>query len=197
MPGIRSSIYPQYPSGTRVLTNRKNIEHLSVSDRAIVYASSMFVVGSLIWVPMAYIWAWKKWRSIPKTDKKRRAIYAAYLIALGGVAAIGPHRSQRVGHFLNFRKWKLWKAWLNFVAFEVVTSSSAKEKKPMMKSPVDIKKDQVIYAVIPHGIVPFALGFSAIAEEAVKIFGTFRPVAATATIFFPFVRTFLGWTNFV
>lgn len=45
----------------------------------------------------------------------------------------------------------------------------------------------------PHGIVPFALGLGFIPQEAVDKFGPFRPVVASATRFFPFVRTLIGW----
>ena len=201
MPRIKSSLYPQYPHGTQILTSRKNnSDQLPIVDRAIVYASSMFVVGSLVWVPLAYIWAWKKWKSISKTDKKRRAMYAAFLLSLAGLAMVGPHRSPQVGKWLQFRRWKLWKAWLNFIAFEVVSSSSPSSLSSTTNKtspPLNRKKDQVIYAIIPHGIIPFAMAFSALSQDAAQVFGRFRPVAATATAFFPFVRSFLGWSDFV
>lgn len=162
---------------------------LSYIDRAAVILSSLVIVGSPVWVPTVYSMLWKKWRRIPKADKKRRAVYGAILLALAAMAAVGPHRSIRVGKWLKARKWDLWTSWLKFIAFEIIADNPNES--------FDIKKEQAIFAVIPHGIFPFALAFAALPQAAAQVFGEFRPVVATATALFPFVRTFLGWLGAV
>lgn len=132
-------------------------------------------------------WAWRKWKEIPKEDKKRRATYFSILLSIFAVAAIGPHRHKKVGQLWNVREWRLWTAWLKFVAFEII------QDKPHKDLSFDTKKDQAIVAVVPHGIFPFALAFAALPAQAARAFGEFRPVVATATGLFPFVRTFLSW----
>lgn len=106
------------------------------------------------------------------------------------VGTFGPHRYRKVGEWLNVRNWQLWKSWLRFIAFEVIQDKKAKNHE-------NIKDEQAILAVIPHGIFPFSLAFAALPSEATRIFGQFRPVVATATNLFPFVRTFLAWLGAV
>jgi hypothetical protein len=135
---------------------------------------------------------WKKWSKIPKEDKKRRAFYAALLIALAGLVAKGPHRSVKAGEWMNVRKWSLWRAWLNYLSIEIVSDQSHTESPSLATKMFDTVKDQAILAVVPHGIFPFALAFAALPEETNQYFGRFRPVVATATALFPFVRDFLS-----
>jgi 2-acylglycerol O-acyltransferase 2 len=156
-----------------------------------VMTSSLFIVGSPLWVPLAYAWAWKRWKRIPKEEKKQRAIYASMLLSFVTFAAIGPYRSPSVGRWIRLKKWQLWKAWLKFVAFEVIADS------PSTLNDFDFKHNQAIYAISPHGIFPFALGFAVLPELASRVFGEFRPVVATATSLFPFLRTILSWLNSV
>jgi hypothetical protein len=112
-------------------------------------------------------------------------------LSLAALAAVGPHRYHRLGKIFKLKKWKLWTAWLNFVAFEVIADNPGSLKS------FDVKKDQVIFAISPHGIFPFALGFAALPDMATRVFGDFRPVVATATALFPFLRTILSWINAV
>jgi len=101
----------------------------------------------------------------------------------------GPHRHPKFGEFLGIRKWRLWKSWLKYVAFEVVLDENFnRENTPKF----DLKNDQAIFAVVPHGLFPFPLALCALPELANRVFGTFRPVVATATLLFPWVRTLLG-----
>lgn len=158
---------------------------LSVIDSILVTGSSLFIVGSVFWVPLLFIKIYKKWKQTPKEDK-RRAYYRILFLSLLAVCVIGPHRKPWVGKMLNFRKWRLWKAWLNFVSFQVISEH-------IQDSAFDLKNDQAILAMSPHGIVPFALGLGFIPQEALDKFGPFRPVVASATRFFPFVRTLIGW----
>jgi 1-acyl-sn-glycerol-3-phosphate acyltransferase len=159
-----------------------------------VAISSLLVVGSVVWVPLAFVWAWKRWEKIPREDKKRRAIYGALLLACIAMKAMGPHRYHKVGSLLRARHWSLWKSWLRFFAFEVV-ADSARAAKAMDRLNQD--GQQSILAVSPHGLFPFALAFAALPEQASQAFGYFRPVAATATNLFPVVNTFLKWLRAV
>ena len=212
----------QYPPGTKVLARPPSkSKNLSKIDHALVSISSIVFVGSIVWVPVAYSWAWKKWKQIPKEDKKRRALYGVLLLSVFSIHIAGPHRRESVGRWLNVRRWRLWKAWMNFIAFEVLSDVSAakafsseaggyQSTRPRdrfigtstklnseNKENFDLTRDQAIFAVVPHGIFPFALAFAALPQAAVNVFGKFRPVVATATTLFPFVNTFLKWLRAV
>lgn len=114
------------------------------------------------------------------------------LLSFVAFAALGPYRSPHVGKWVRLKKWRLWSAWLKFVAFEVIADST-----PNTLSNFNFKQDQAIYAVSPHGIFPFALGFAVLPELASRVFGAFRPVVATATALVPFLRTILSWLDAV
>lgn len=178
------SLYPTHPPHSRILLSVPGHD-LSVVDRTMVMLSSLVVVGSVAWVPIVYTWAWKRWKTIPKEHKRRRLVYATLLLTLAAFAAVGPHRSHRVGQWLQVRHWSLWRAWLKFVAFEVVADSS--------QTSFDVKNERAIIAVSPHGVFPFALALAALPEQASQAFGYFRPVVATATSLFPFVNSLLCW----
>jgi hypothetical protein len=180
-----SSIYPQHPPGSRVLFRILGSE-LTAFDRCVVAGSSLFVVGAFAWVPVLYIWAWRKWKSIPVTDKRRRAAYAGIVLFSIALLAGGPHRSPRVGKWLRVRKWKIWSAWLKFIAMEVILDQDANLN-------LNVQKDKALLAFVPHGIFPFAFAFCAIPEISQKAFGVFRPVVATATNFLPVVNDVLLW----
>jgi len=201
----RPTIHPPlHPPGCKVLVDSPGSASLSTVDGALVAFSSALFVGSVVWVPLAYAWAIRKWRQTK--DKRRKSVYLALILSAATLAVTGPHRSQRVGRWLNARRWRLWQAWMNFIAFEVISdqggdSSSSdntyagahtNNEKTVLR-----RDDQAILAVVPHGIFPFALAFAALPERAARAFGEFRPVVATATALFPFVRTFLGWLGAV
>lgn len=181
---------PAHAPGSKILV-RIPPNEVTLLDRILVMTSSLFIVGSPLWVPLAYSWAWKRWKRIPANEKKRKAIYASILLSLVAFAAVGPYRSPRVGRWLRLKQWRLWKAWLKFVAWEVILDD------PNNTQVFDFQKDQAIYAISPHGIFPFALGFAVLPEFASRVFGEFRPVVATATNLFPFLRTILSWLNAV
>lgn len=180
-----SSVYPFHPEGSRVVFRTLGSD-LTALDRCIVASSSLFIVGAFAWVPLLYVWAWKKWKSIPVDDKRRRAAYAGGAMLLLALLSYGPHRSPRVGQWLQVRKWKLWTAWLKFIAMEVIADQDANLR-------VNVQRDQAILAFVPHGIVPFAFAFGALPVMAQKAFGIFRPVVATATNFLPVVSDILLW----
>ena len=180
-----SSIYPLHPEGSRVIFRIPESE-LTVLDRCVVAGSSVCVVGAFAWLPALYGWAWMKWKSIPATDKKRRAAFAGIVLFSVALLSAGPHRSPRVGRWLQVRKWTLWTAWLKFIAMEVIADQDTKHS-------INVQTDQVILAFVPHGIFPFAFAFGALPEIAQKAFGIFRPVVATATNFLPVVSDFLLW----
>lgn len=182
-----SSVFPQHPKETRVLL-RVGDTDLSCTDRLLVAGSSLLIVGSFVWVPAFAAWMWKKWRAIPKENKRRRAFVAVLFVASVALATAGPHRSPRTGKWLNVRKWRLWDAWLKFVAMEVISDQPIPSK-------VNTLTDQAILAFVPHGIFPFAFAFGVFPELAQRAFGFFYPVVATATTLFPFVRDFLSWAE--
>ena len=186
-----SSIYPPaHAPGSKILMRIPPGE-VTLMDRFLVMMSSLTVVGAPIWVPLAYAWAWKRWRRIPKKEKRRRTVYATILLSLAAVASVGPHRSHRLGKWFQLKKWRLWSAWLKFVAFEVIADDPSSLKS------FDMTKDQAIFAIIPHGIFPFALGFAVLADSATRVFGELRPVVATATALVPLLSTILSWLNAV
>lgn len=188
--GPRGSIYPPaYPPGSQVLVKIPGAAELSLIDRSLVAISSLLVVGSFAWVPLVFIWAWRRWKKIPKDQKDRRMLYGSLLAACVAVKVLGPHRRPQVGEWLKSRHWYLWKSWLRFIAFEVVADSP--------KAATNLRDKQAILAVSPHGLFPFALAFAALPEQASEAFGYFRPVVATATNLFPFVNTFLKWLRSV
>jgi hypothetical protein len=184
-----TSVYPLRPPGSEVVV-RFSENDLTSYDKLIVYLSSLFFVGGVFWVPALYAWAWKKFRSIPKTERKRRAVYLGLVIAASFFFAIGPHRNRRVGALLNVHKWSLWKSWLRFFAFEIVADLGLDSVKHLIE-------EQAIVAVSPHGIFPFGLAFAALSESSAKAFGRFRAVVASATQMIPWVRDVLKWVDAV
>jgi len=185
-----SSVYP-LPPPESLLIFRFPESELSTLDRFVIAGASLAIVGSFLWVPLVYAWALRRWRSIPSTDKKRRAIYAGIVVASLALMAGGPHRSARFGDWLKVRRWPLWSAWLKFIAMEVRSDQTTKTIFPSRK--LNIQNDQAILAFVPHGIFPFGFAFGCLPEIAQKAFGIFRPVVATATNFLPVVNDFLLW----
>lgn len=200
----------------------RNNDELSKLDQFLVYSSSLLIVGSVIWVPASLLmYCYRKWKQYlrdyrlfqkncdgddeeeKQRKKKKIGLYygccLASMISIVAIMITGPHRHPKVGKFLNVRKWRLWQAWLNYISFEVITDcigyTKSHQQKPMhdAKQTFDYKKDPAIFAVIPHGLFPFSLAFSALPDIALQTFGFFRPIVATATNLFPFVNMFLSW----
>jgi hypothetical protein len=192
MKEYQCSLYPPAHAPGSQIVVRIPYGDVTLVDRLLVMTSSLFIVGSPLWVPLAYSYAWKRWKRIPKENKKKRVVYASMLLSLVAFAAVGPYRSPRVGKWLRLKQWRLWTAWLKFVAWEVIADDPA-----TLNNKLNVKDDQAIFAISPHGIFPFALGFAVLPEFASRVFGEFRPVVATATALFPFLRTILSWLNSV
>ena len=189
-PRVKSSIYPiSHPAGSHVLLKYSGSE-MTAYDRLVVIASSLFFVGSVFWVPAFYMWAWKRFRAIPKDQVKRRALYATILLSTTALFVAGPHRNPRVGEWVKVRKWSLWTSWLRFFALEVVADKGHESVKNLLK-------DQAIVAISPHGIFPFGLAFAALSDSSQKAFGKFRAVVASATQLIPWVRDVLCWVRAV
>jgi hypothetical protein len=190
-------------------------EPISIIDDWSVKLSSIFFVGSVLWVPSLIVYLYRKWKNA-KSDIQKRALYRNVLLALIAFTILGPHRHYRVGQWLKFKQWKLWNAWLRYISFQVITdglrvagndasaggdsryeldgrSTVISDKNSNSKANFDLKKDQAILAFSPHGIFPFSLGFAVLPERAKEYFGEFRPVVATATRFYPMLRTILQW----
>jgi len=216
--GYPSTLYPEHPPGTRRLLRLPDAP-VSLGDRLLVAGSSLFLVGSVAWVPALAAWACRKWRRIPPEDKRRRALYGALLAASIALLVAGPHRSPRFGrHWLQVKRWRLWDAWQRFVALEIV--SDRRHRRPSSSSAssaganrihnattaataasgadFDSKNDQAILAFVPHGIFPFGFGIGFLPELAQRYaFGFFHPVVATASGLFPWVRDLLKWSEAV
>jgi len=182
-------VYPLRPPGSEVIV-RYSENDLTTYDRLVVYLSSLFFVGGVFWVPALYAWAWKKFQSIPKSQRKRRAIYLGLVIVASTFFAVGPHRNHRVGELIHVHRWSLWKSWLRFFAFEIVADQGFDSVKHLIDR-------QAIVAVSPHGIFPFGLAFAALSDVSAKAFGRFRAVVASATQMIPWVRDVLRWVDAV
>jgi hypothetical protein len=187
--GFSSSVYPLHPSGSKVLVQFLESD-LTNYDRLVVYLTSLFFVGGVFWVPALYAWAWKKYHSIPKHERKRRAVYLAFIVAGSTFFAVGPHRNRKFGEWVDVHRWSIWKSWLRFFAFEIVADNGFDSVKALIES-------QAIVAVSPHGIFPFGLAFAALSEASAKAFGRFRAVVASATQMIPWVRDVLVWVHAV
>jgi hypothetical protein len=192
--GYRSSIYPLHPPGSRVIVKVSETD-LTLLDRVMVATSSLFIVGSVIWVPAFYVWAYRKWRSIPKHETRRRTLYATLVLAFTGIIAYGPQHSAKIGKLFQVRKWRLWKAWIKFIAMEIIADQPGGVSNNTNNTNLNLQTDQAMFAFVPHGIVPFPLALAVLPEIAQRAFGIFRPVVATATQLFPFVRDILSWVD--
>jgi 1-acyl-sn-glycerol-3-phosphate acyltransferase len=177
-------VYPLHPPDSRVLVRVPS--DISFLDRLIVAGSSIFIVGSLVWVPLTARWVYRRWKQAK--DKRKRAMYASLLVILAVLVIGGPHRSPRVGKWLQVRKWSLFQAWVKFIAMEVILD----QPKGIT---MDVQQDKAIFAFAPHGIFPFAFAFGVLPDIATQSFGYVRPVVATATRLFPVVRDFISWAN--
>lgn len=187
--GTASSLYPLHPAGTQTLLRISGSE-LTWFDRCAVATSSLFVVGAFAWAPILYTYVWRKWKSIPSTEKRRKKVYLSIVVALTLLILYGPHRSHRFGRWIQVRKWKLWTTWLKYIAMEVIADN---EQTLNSNKNSNIRTEQAILAFVPHGIFPFAFAFGILPEVAQQVFGYFRPIVATATNFLPVVNDFLLW----
>lgn len=206
-PAYPCTLYPLHPSDTQAIM-RYPADALSAMDRLIVAASSLFIVGSVAWVPVLCRWAYNKVRSEP--DKDRRRKYAVIAMLAMALAIAGPHRSPAFGEWIGVRRWRIWESWMRFIAMEVILDQPRSRRRPAShgrdpsngnnqpRSPhIDVKQDRIMYAFVPHGIFPFAFAFGVFPQAAQRVFGPFRPVVATATEFFPVVRDILRWCQCV
>eukprot|EP00934_Nitzschia_sp_Nitz4_P004739 Nitzschia sp. Nitz4//scaffold283_size24287//10128//11271//NITZ4_008403-RA/size24287-augustus-gene-0.32-mRNA-1//-1//CDS//3329545648//4729//frame0 len=174
-----SGVYPLHPAGSQVIV-RYNPDEMTWKDRVYVLVLSLVVVGGVAWVPAVYVWAWKKLRSIPKSEKKKRAIYAGVLVAITVLFVAGPHRSRKFGDWIRIHDWSAWKACYRYFAFEVVADQGLESVK-------HIADEQSIVGISPHGLFPFGLAFAATSQ----VFGKVRIMAASATQMVPFLRDLL------
>jgi hypothetical protein len=184
-----TSVFPLHPKGSEVIV-KFNESDLTSYDRLVVYVTSLFFVGGVFWVPALYAWAWKKYRTIPKTEIQRRVVYFAFIVAGSTLFAVGPHRSRKAGEWIDVHRWSIWRSWLRFFAFEIVADNGLDSVKEFLEK-------QAIVAVSPHGIFPFGLAFAALSEASAKAFGRFRAVVASATQMIPWVRDVLVWVHAV
>eukprot|EP00592_Proboscia_alata_P015144 CAMPEP_0194395144 /NCGR_PEP_ID=MMETSP0174-20130528/124256_1 /TAXON_ID=216777 /ORGANISM="Proboscia alata, Strain PI-D3" /LENGTH=383 /DNA_ID=CAMNT_0039191039 /DNA_START=74 /DNA_END=1225 /DNA_ORIENTATION=+ len=206
-----STLYPfEYPDGTKRLT--KIPGPYTKLDSLLVASSSLFLVGSVVWVPFLFLRAIRRYWRLRADDndspeelewkKKRRRIVGSLILMATVVIGMGPHRTERLGEWTKIRKWRFWKSWLRFVSLEVIQAcGGGRSTTPNAGDTAltfDVTKDPAILAIIPHGLFPFALAFPALGtEDTVRAFGRFRTVVATATKYFPFINTVLAWLGAV
>lgn len=178
-----ASVYPLHPSGTKVLLRVPGSE-LTVMDRAAVALTSLGIIGAFAWTPAAIAWFVKKYRAIPKTEKRKRAVYAGIAAVVAYLVVYGPHRNRTFARYLRIEKWNLWTSWMRYLALEVASDN------PQFK-----QNEPAVLAIFSHGIFPFSLALTCIGEQVQKAFGIVRPVTATATKFLPIVGDFIAWLN--
>jgi hypothetical protein len=202
----------QLPRGTQVLFQS---DPLSVYDEALVIGFSLIVFSSVVWVPWAifkimYKYYWRERNNCRNGDsdeekyQKRKKVLRYTILLVVTIGVMKPYANASVGRWLNVRRWRIWKAWLNYVSMEVLLAKATDldgdddnpiilDKTRSRNSPAfDWKNDPAIFAVIPHGLFPFPLAFAALTDA---VFGIIRPVTATATSLFPFVREILGFLD--
>lgn len=192
-----SSIYPLLPSGSRVI-HRTSENDLTTLDRLIVVSNSLFMVGSVIWIPAGLIWALMKMRKRqqqeqlsttdnPQEQRKKRLHTALALSALA-LLVTARLQSHKVGEWLQVRKWRVWTSWLRFLAMEVIADNNSWDIE-------EFRKRQAMLVFIPHGIFPFGICAPALPELGQQVFGRFRAVVAAATRYYPFVGTLISWAR--
>jgi hypothetical protein len=185
-----SSVYPLRPHGSYVIARVP--DSCTAGDRLSVAASSLFFVGSVLWLPPLYAWAYRKWRTTPASDPKRK-LYILFIVGCTALLYKGPQHARWVGRWLKVRRWKLWEAWMRYLAVEFLVDHGSEDQ---LISSIYYRNDvQSILAFVPHGIFPFGLAFAALPEIAQQSFGIFRPVVATAIGYFPLVRDVLSWVH--
>ena len=193
MPPVPSSLYPS-SSGRPVPPQtllRVSQDPWTWSHQFGIAASSLVIVGSLAWVPAVYLWWYRTWKTIPSEQTRKRAFYAALLLAGTTLVVAGPQRNPPFAKRIGFRKWRIWKLWCHFVALEVWRDS-----KRANNTVVD-QTSPGITAICPHGIFPFAIGIAGIPDMAKLAFGKLRIMVATATYLLPLVRDIIHMVHAV
>lgn len=185
-----SSLYPLHPDGSRWLSRVSESEYTLV-DKLVVGTSSLVIVGSVAWAPCLLAWAYRRWKRVQ--DRRKKTIYAALIAATVGLYAVwAPHRNAKLGDWLRVREWKLWKAWIRFLAVEVVLDQPKNDNLGKNER-MDLKENNAILAFVPHGIFPFSFGAIALVEEGRKLFGSFRPIVASAVKHVPILADLVCW----
>ena len=176
------------PTFTTLVAPKSN--NISRTDHLIVILSSLFVGTSFVWLPAVYIWLYRKWTKTPDDEGngKKRRIYRNIIITAALIGIIGPHRNEKFAQIFDCKNWRIVKAWVNYLSYEVISEATHDHN-------FDMKNDQAILGVAPHGILPFSLGFASLPQIGIDTFGKFRPVAASATRFLPFLRSLMDWAG--
>lgn len=192
-----SSVYPLHPPGSQWLARVSETE-FSRMDQIIVGGSSLLIVGSFLWVPCLIVWAYRKWKQVQ--DKRRKTIYAGLFVTFLGVyLVVAPHKNGRVGKWLNVKKWKIWESWIRFLALEVILDRPPRNSNGITvttngerAATTSLASEDTILAFCPHGIFPFAFGVGALTDWAQRIFGSFRPIVASAVLQVPIFGDLVG-----
>jgi len=219
MPRVSSSLYPlsiSNPNESSSLSGQQKQVILRLAQdtdpsscwrwyhQAVIAGSSLFIVGSIVWVPIMVMTIYKKWKALSltttttaTTNKRRKALYAAFILMGTWFVLRGPHRRPAFAERIGFRSWKIWQLWCQFVALEVWKDSKLTKSNNGVNNNIDFKNEQNITAIAPHGIFPFGIGIAGIPALAEQAFGKLRIMVASATYLFPLVRDIIHMVNAV
>ena len=124
----------------------------NIFTKPIVFTASSIVVGVFFWLPILSAYLYKKLRTT-----KRRAYAFAALILFTAL----PMQSIKI-----FRKSFVWDQFIRYFSVKAFGSRySAKDS---------------VYAIAPHGIIPFSLGLTAF-HDLSTVFNQARIAVAKAT----------------
>lgn len=136
---------------------------IGLQDEALVVASSLAVVGSFFWAPLAFYAIWRKCES---TRSKLALILSALLVTV--FVPLSPRRS--------FRQNRLWDAWHTYMSTQIVQDFAGALDESMAH----------IFVMLPHGIYPFATALSLVGKGG-AYFGNPLPVVANVLLRVPVV----------
>lgn len=207
MPRVPCSLYPTTTCTTGTTsssTNPPNVllrissEPWTFLDQLVIASSSLFLVGSIAWVPALYAYLYKKWKRVQ--NKRRKALYGSFILAITALMIAGPQRQPKFADRIKFRDWKIWQFWCRFVALEVWRDTKKQDGISSVYSSSssnheNYKTQQNITAIVPHGIFPFAIGVAGVPGMAKEAFGKLRIMTATAINLFPLVRDVVRMVN--
>uniref|UniRef100_A0A7S2C4T0 Acyltransferase n=1 Tax=Octactis speculum TaxID=3111310 RepID=A0A7S2C4T0_9STRA len=176
------------PSPTKILYEAKKPRPGTVIFTS---ATSFAIVASAFWVPLAFAWSARRIVSMDeknsdeeealerkKTERKKKKRRAIGIFILCAILAWMPIRRWRWLHQLS-----VWDIWFEHLQVKVIG-----EEPP---------RRQLLYAIVPHGVFPFSLGFAALGHLREKIFRLERIIVANAVMWVPVLRHIAGWLGVI
>ena len=116
------------------------------------FISSFFIIGSVFWLPVAILVAWRKCKS-------RKSRFFLFLAILGLFTIPMPAS----------RTFKNAPVWMHFMQYFNLTVKGSR-----------FRNKQSMFAFSPHGLFPFALAIPSLAQLN-SFFLSFRPIVASVT----------------